>query len=259
MSTIKQRTDLEATKQIFKRKKEKTKNDIKSEIDHIEMYLNKMKEDNLILDNRDPVNPFYERDKTKEIQRHTKKLQEIFNDLADEESNILMEEEDIENEAVGITSSKKNIRKLANKIITETKKDALKDKESFDGKTTEKITNKISSFTIKKPLKLLKEDGTTGTSLANADGIKSAGYWLLEAIMVYDSKKADYQLICTFQRDEDKEAFTFKGFSFGYGGEGPNGLIDMLKTFGYDTVGIRKKTFDREFIEQYPQGKWIII
>lgn len=114
-------------------------------------------------------------------------------------------------------------------------------------------------FTRKSKLNFIKETGTTRVSLSNADKIKKAGYTLTFASMHYNAKKANYWLTCIFKRDGEQEEFTFNGFSFGYAGEGPNGLIEMLAKFGCDTIGIRKKAFSIEFIEQTPKGVWFII
>jgi hypothetical protein len=98
-------------------------------------------------------------------------------------------------------------------------------------KNINKIAKEIlAQFTIIKPLKI-KEDGTTRTSIKNMKLIHEAGYNLNSAIMFYDKTKGNYNLTCIFNRNNDKVIFTFKGFSIGYGGEGPHGLDETMKLF----------------------------
>ena len=51
-----------------------------------------------------------------------------------------------------------------------------------------------SGFTVKKPLKLRENAGSTRESLQNAKLIYEAGYELLDATMVFNKKKANFYL-----------------------------------------------------------------
>jgi hypothetical protein len=97
------------------------------------------------------------------------------------------------------------------------------------------ITGAKSPFTIVRPLSLKREPAGTRVSLENARKIRDAGYMLLGGELVFDMRKADYELTAEFGRavDGDTAEWTFGGFSFGYGGEGPRGLKEFLEIFGW--------------------------
>jgi len=129
-------------------------------------------------------------------------------------------------------------KSIQQRLIEETvellKFDPTKNKYILTPKIAKQI---ISQFTITKPLKI-KEDGSTRTSIKNMKLIKEAGYSLKSAIMFYDKTKGNYHLTCTFIRNNDTVYFTFKGFSIGYGGEGPHGLDESMKLFGINKSNI---------------------
>ena len=89
-----------------------------------------------------------------------------------------------------------------------------------------------SDFTVIRPLQL-KKDGATRDSLENARRIKDAGYDLLGGTFQYDRGKAEWTTKAYFKRavDGSKASHVFKGFSFGYGGQGPRGMIEFLDIF----------------------------
>ena len=91
-----------------------------------------------------------------------------------------------------------------------------------------------SRFTVIRPLSLARE-GATRDSMENARRLKAAGYALVNGDMTFDMKKAEWQVKAYFFRklDGSDGVHIFKGFSFGYGGEGPHGLRDFLALFGW--------------------------
>jgi len=89
-----------------------------------------------------------------------------------------------------------------------------------------------SGFTIVKPLALKAEVGGTKVSLENAKRIMEAGYGLDSAVLDFDSNKADFHTIAKFSRGREVATWEFTGFSIGYGGEGPRGLIEFAAMFG---------------------------
>jgi hypothetical protein len=76
------------------------------------------------------------------------------------------------------------------------------------------------------------EGGITRHSIDNAQMIRNAGFQFVQGICRYDKRKGDYYLDATFQRAGQRVAFTFSGFSWGYGGEGPHGLLEFGRIFG---------------------------
>ena len=87
-------------------------------------------------------------------------------------------------------------------------------------------------FTVKKPIKFSPEGGVTRFSLANARMILEAGYQFVRAIIKYDNIRGDWWVDAFFQRDGEVASHEFGGFSFGYSGEGPRGLIEFSEMFG---------------------------
>lgn len=106
-----------------------------------------------------------------------------------------------------------------------------------------------SVFTIKKPMRL-KPEGSTMNALANAKMIADAGYSYRSGIFSFDPQYGNYEMTVIFWREDETATHTFKGFNFGYGGEGPHGMRDFGRLFsvGFD----EKKIFGREFIESLP-------
>jgi hypothetical protein len=86
-------------------------------------------------------------------------------------------------------------------------------------------------FTKMVPVKLMSEGGTDN-SLKNAKAIQEAGYEFQSGITYYDSEKANWDTVVWFKRgNESPVSWTFKGFSAGYSGQGPRGLIEFGKIF----------------------------
>jgi len=94
------------------------------------------------------------------------------------------------------------------------------------------------AFTVKieKPLRF-KPEGSTMFSLTNARMIKDAGYEFVKGIYAYNRNMAEWRLNAFFRRDGDVADHVFKGFSFGYGGEGPHGMMEFSDMFG---IGLRR-------------------
>jgi hypothetical protein len=91
-----------------------------------------------------------------------------------------------------------------------------------------------TNFTVIRKLRLKREPLGTRVSLENAQKILDAGYEYIDGEMEFDKNKAVWNTRVDFRRKVDKHraSHTFGGFSFGYGGEGPRGLIAFLKMFG---------------------------
>ena len=91
-----------------------------------------------------------------------------------------------------------------------------------------------SEFTVIRPLQLKKE-GATRDSLENAQRIADAGYSLMGGVFKYDKMKAEWETKAYFMRsvDKAKAVHVFKGFAFGYGGQGPRGMQTFLEMFGW--------------------------
>jgi hypothetical protein len=87
-------------------------------------------------------------------------------------------------------------------------------------------------FTVKKPIKFKPEGGVTRFSLENARMILEAGYLFERGIMQYDNVSGDWWVTAFFNRDGEVASHKFGGFSFGYSGEGPRGLIEFSEMFG---------------------------
>jgi len=91
-----------------------------------------------------------------------------------------------------------------------------------------------SPFTIMRPLQL-KTEGATRASIANARLIKGAGYEIADdPVYEYDKTGVNWDLEVDFVRPSDGHRAThnFDGFSWGYSGEGPRGLIEFSDIFG---------------------------
>ena len=106
-----------------------------------------------------------------------------------------------------------------------------------------------SRFTVLKPLPLKKEVATRD-SMENARRLKGAGYDLINGDMKFDDDKAEWDVKAYFFRKADGSdgIHFFKGFSFGYGGEGPHGLYDFLAMFGWNPKN--DKIFTHGYFEQ---------
>lgn len=99
-------------------------------------------------------------------------------------------------------------------------------------KIAEKVAGYDDIFTVKKPIRFKSEGGVTRFSLENARMILEAGYLFERGIMQYDNVKGEWQVIVFFKRDDEMGSFGFRGFSFGYSGEGPRGLVEFSRMFG---------------------------
>lgn len=100
---------------------------------------------------------------------------------------------------------------------------------------------------IRSELKLVPEYGTRA-SLENARKLKNAGWGLEYAVLDFDTDQANYSTIATFSKDGQVFKHTFKGFSIGYGGEGPRGTLEFGKLFDVnlpeDDILTRNKVAD---------------
>ena len=85
-------------------------------------------------------------------------------------------------------------------------------------------------FTVLKPIRL-KTDYGTANSLTNARLIADAGYKFIKATYAYDKNHADWKMTAFFERGSEVASHIFRGFSFGYGGEGPHGMVEFGKIF----------------------------
>lgn len=96
-----------------------------------------------------------------------------------------------------------------------------------------------STFTVMRALRLKKE-GSTRASIENAKLIKGAGYRILSTELKYDFQRGNFSLKAEFFRrlDNDTQEWTFEGVNFGYGGEGPRGLVEFSEIFG---LGLNKE------------------
>ena len=88
-----------------------------------------------------------------------------------------------------------------------------------------------TAFTIMKPIRFKPEHGTRN-SLENARMIVDAGYRFVKGVYTYDTTRGGWELQAFFDRDGETAIHTFNGFSFGYGGEGPHGLLEFGQIFG---------------------------
>jgi hypothetical protein len=92
-------------------------------------------------------------------------------------------------------------------------------------------------FTVMKPIRFKQEHGTR-VSLENAQLIKDAGYEFVKGVYSFDKKgPLGWELQAFFKRGSEVAVHTFKGFSFGYGGEGPHGMVEFSDMFG---IGLNK-------------------
>jgi hypothetical protein len=104
-------------------------------------------------------------------------------------------------------------------------------------------------FTIMKPIKL-KPEGATRNSLENARMISIAGYSYRSGMFQFHPQHGGYETTVIFWRGDETASHTFKGFSIGYGGEGPHGLVEFGTIFG---IGFDdEKILGRKFIESLP-------
>jgi hypothetical protein len=104
-------------------------------------------------------------------------------------------------------------------------------------------------FTIMKPIKF-KPEGATRFSLENARMIAVAGYRYKSGIFQFHPQHGGYETSVIFERGGETASHTFKGFSFGYGGEGPSGLVEFGEMFyiGFD----KEKIYGRKIIDGLP-------
>ena len=104
-------------------------------------------------------------------------------------------------------------------------------------------------FTVLKPIKF-KPEGATRNSLENARLISLAGYNYRSGIFEFKPQQGDYLTTVIFDRNGETASHTFKGFSFGYSGEGSRGMAEFGTIFG---IGFdEEKIFGRGFIETLP-------
>lgn len=92
-------------------------------------------------------------------------------------------------------------------------------------------------FTVKKPIRFKPSYGTMNC-LVNARMIAEAGYKFVKATYKYDTNMADWKMTAFFERDGEVASHEFNGFSFGYGGEGPRGMMEFSQIFG---IGLNER------------------
>lgn len=125
--------------------------------------------------------------------------------------------------------------------------------KSLYAANVDEVRSGEDEFVVIKKLKLKKkEGGDTKLSLENAQLILDAGYDLEDATMTYNTNTAQYELKATFSKGNDRPFHVFKGLSFGYGGQGPRGLISFGKMFGI-TLDENKVT-SREMLKKGEKG-----
>ena len=106
----------------------------------------------------------------------------------------------------------------------------MKDIESKIARVTKRLAA-VDMFTVKRPIRF-KSEGSTMNALANAQAIAAAGYSFAHGTVRYDDYYGGVQEIeVFFKRDDDIASHVFKGFNFGYGGEGPRGMIEFGQMF----------------------------
>jgi len=124
------------------------------------------------------------------------------------------------------------------------------DREQIDAKIARIARMLISSpethkFTKMVPIKF-KPEGSTMNSLANARAIQEAGYEFQSGTTYYDNVKGNYDTVVWFTRGSETAKWIFKGFSAGYNGEGPRGLVEFGTIFG---IPIKDEVVrDREYL-----------
>lgn len=103
----------------------------------------------------------------------------------------------------------------------------------------------------------LKPAFATAACLANALAIKDAGYQLYDGYLTYDTQRGEYHTTAFFVRGQgiaaEKAKCTFHGFSIGYGGEGPHGMMEFGKMFGWTFS--QDGVFDRKHIDARDPGE----
>jgi hypothetical protein len=106
-----------------------------------------------------------------------------------------------------------------------------------------------SNFMVVKTLPLVRE-GATRDSLENARRILDAGYILRGGTFTFDSNLANWSTKAQFEWSVDGSTVEhdFLGFSYGYSGEGPRGLIEFLKMFRWSPD--QNKVFSKQFGEK---------
>lgn len=103
-----------------------------------------------------------------------------------------------------------------------------------------------SNFMVVKTLPLVRE-GATRDSLENARRILEAGYILRGGAFTFDSNYADWSTKAQFEWSVDGSIVEheFRGFSYGYSGEGPRGLAEFFKMFRWSPDP--NKIFSKQF------------
>jgi hypothetical protein len=92
-------SDLKQERKEFESKKKKWFHEIKYNIEQIELQLGRMERNTFTL-KKNPHEPgyYYNNDMTGEIEHHLKSIKETFEEAEDEESKLIMKEEDAEEE-----------------------------------------------------------------------------------------------------------------------------------------------------------------
>jgi len=114
---------LEINEKAFEAKKKDAFETIKHNLDQMKTFIARMEKKPFDLNMKDPRNPFYENDITGELEHHLGRLTETFNKLADEESSLIKEKQDIEDEGSDTFSSDRRIKRRAQKIASDIMKE----------------------------------------------------------------------------------------------------------------------------------------
>jgi hypothetical protein len=96
-------------------------------------------------------------------------------------------------------------------------------------------------------MRLQPEGGVTQISLENARTLIEA-YGLPQIVQLVNAGKdaSEHEVVATW---EDEAEFTFTGFAWGYGGEGPRGLAEFFRMVGLD------KRVPTQAISRLPQDQ----
>jgi len=88
--------NIERERKELETKKKKWLSEIKFSVKKMSEFLSKIKQQPFTLDMKDRKNPFYQNDTTEGINHHLQRIKEIFEEAEDEESRLIMKEEDAE-------------------------------------------------------------------------------------------------------------------------------------------------------------------
>ena len=108
----------------------------------------------------------------------------------------------------------------------------LEDMAAKVARSVSALADDVFTVRTERPIRFKPEGGTVN-SLANAKAIREAGYEFVKATMIYDNVRGDWKLEAFFRRENDPvSVHVFGGLNFGYGGQGPRGLLEFGEIFG---------------------------